>query len=451
MYKKLLILIHLLIGLSTTVACGQVTPTTVPTESSAPPVLTATPVAGESNQDSSSEEIVITPTPKPTATPGVIDVGVAEISAVMGLDKQVFLGLTGEDWINLGISLLIILVGTYIVTRIVYALLLAITRFTPGERDDEIVAAVKRQINLFISVWIIEFATERLPFIPIDWKETLNQLYFALYIIAVSSIVWKLIDLAFAWHQEASVPEGEVDANESLRLLLKRFLRGLLLIVAITIVLNNLGVNVTIVLAVLVIGALAFSLAAQDVISDMIYGFIILFDQPFRVGDRIEVQDLGTWGDIVEVGARTTRVRTRDNRLVIIPNSTIGENQVINYSYPDPHYRVQTEIDIEYGFDPDMVSQVIVEAVKQVAGVLPDKPVDTLMIELGKSGLKFRVRWWIDTYVDASHVFDGVHRALYDAFNQAGIEMSLSAYDINLKTSDDVSVRSPEELNGKIE
>lgn len=204
------------------------------------------------------------------------------------------------------------------------------------------------------------------------------------------------------------------------------------MIVAITVVLNNFGVNITILLAILVIAVIAFFLAAQDTLTDMIYGFILLFDRPFRVGDRIEIQGLGTWGDIVNVGARTTRIRTRDNRLVIMPNSLIGKNQVINYSFPDPHFRVQTEIDIEYGYDPEQISQVIAAAVPKAEGVLQGKEVDTLLMKIGKSGLTFRIRWWIDTYSDANYVFDRVHRVLYAALEEAGITMSLSAYDLNL-------------------
>jgi small-conductance mechanosensitive channel len=314
----------------------------------------------------------------------------------------------------------------------VHAILRWITGITTTARDDEFISATKGQINLFVSILVIDFAIGRLPFIRLTWKFTLEQIFFALYVLSITWAVWKLIDLTFKWHQESTIPEGEVDASESLRILFKRLLYGLLVIVALTLILNNLGVNVTILLAVLVIGVIAFFLAAQDTITDMIYGFILLFDRPFRVGDRIEIQELNTWGDIVEVGARTTRIRTRDNRMVIMPNSIIGKNQVINYSYPDPHFRVQTEIDIEYGYDPEQVSQVIAAAVPKAEGVLQGKAVDTLLLKIGKSGLTFRIRWWIDTYSDANYVFDRVHRVLYAALEEAGITMSLSAYDLNL-------------------
>jgi MscS family membrane protein len=364
--KVILVLFSILLLL--TAGCSQDISALVAAETATPTpfaqvVVVTTPGAG-----STDEEIIITPTPEKTATPSPLQRTISDFARSTGLNRQGIFGLTGEDWINLWISLLIVLVGIYLITRIVHALLRWITGFTPSERDDEFVAVVNNQINLFISVLIFDFATRRLPFIPVVWKAILNQLYFALYVFAITWILWKLIDLLFTWHQDDTVPEGEVDTSESLRILFKRLLYGLLLIIAITVILNNFGVNVTILLAVLVIGVIAFFLAAQDTITDMIYGFILLFDRPFRVGDRIEIQELRTWGDIIQVGARTTRIRTRDNRMVIIPNSIIGKNQVINYSYPDPHYRVQTEIDIEYGHNPEKVSQVIIEAVPKTEG-----------------------------------------------------------------------------------
>jgi small-conductance mechanosensitive channel len=319
-----------------------------------------------------------------------------------------------------------------VLTRLIYAILRAIARFTPWKGFAEFVAEIRLQVYLFVSVWVIDFATRRLSFLPPEWQQNLSQIYFTLFILAIAGGLWKLVDLALARYQEGAAQEGRVELQDTLLLFLRRVLRGALVILAVTLVLNNYGLNVTFLLALVVILVLAIAFAAQDTLSDMIYGFIVLLDQPYRVGDRIRIQELDTWGDVDQIGARTTRVRTRDNRLVIFPNSTLGKSQVVNYSYPDPHYRVQTEIDIGDGYELDEVRGVIQGAVREVEGVLPDKPVDALLVVLGKSGLKFRVRWWIASYTDANYVFDRVHSALYEALAEASIEMSLNAYDLNL-------------------
>jgi len=199
-----------------------------------------------------------------------------------------------------------------------------------------------------------------------------------------------------------------------------------------TILLAHFGANTAAVGVALALAGLAISLGARDTIADAIAGFIILVDRPFRIGDRVEIQGDGTWGDVADIGLRTTRIRTRDNRMVILPNSLINGNQVVNYSYPDPRYRIETTVGIAYGTDRGLARQTIVEAVRQVDGVLPDMPVEALYIEMGNSAMVFRVRWWIESYVDTLSMFDRVHDALQDALDAAGIEMPYPTHTLHL-------------------
>ena len=171
--------------------------------------------------------------------------------------------------------------------------------------------------------------------------------------------------------------------------------------------------------AALGLGGLAFSLAARDTVADAIAGFIILVDQPFRIGDRIEIREVGTWGDVTDIGLRTTRIRTRDNRMVIVPNSIIGANQVINYSYPDPRVRNETDLCVGYDSDLEEVRRLIIETIQGIEGVLDYRNVDALYIEMAPSGIVFRVRWWIESYQDTRRNLDQVHTALQRAFDQA--------------------------------
>jgi small-conductance mechanosensitive channel len=219
-------------------------------------------------------------------------------------------------------------------------------------------------------------------------------------------------------------------------LLLKRLVQSLVIALVITILFSHFGVNITALLAGLGILGLAFSLAAQDTLSDAISGFVILVDQPYRIGDRIEIQGENTWGDVVEIGLRTTRIRTLDNRMAIVPNSIISNSQVINYTFPDPRYRIQTHISIAYGSDIERVRELIVETVSKVEGVLPDKPVDSLYIEMGDSAMIFRVRWWLGTYADTRRMFDQVNTALQNVFDANGIDMPYPIHTTKLEVDD---------------
>ena len=109
--------------------------------------------------------------------------------------------------------------------------------------------------------------------------------------------------------------------------------------------------------------------------------------------------------------------------MVIVPNSVIGKSLIVNHSYPDTQYRIQIHIGVAYGTDVEKAREVIVNAVRQVEGVLPDRPVEALFVEFGDSALTFRVRWWLETYVDTRRMFDKVNTALYKSLNEAGIEI----------------------------
>lgn len=139
---------------------------------------------------------------------------------------------------------------------------------------------------------------------------------------------------------------------------------------------------------------------------------------------------------MVSIGLRRTRIRTLDNRLVIVPNSGISNNQVVNYTYPDPRYRIQSEIGVAYGTDLRVVREVITNALQGVEGVLPDKPVDVLFLEFGDSDMILRVRWWIESYVDARRSTDRVNEAIYTALEQAGIEIPNPVMTVELAHKD---------------
>jgi small-conductance mechanosensitive channel len=416
------------------VACSTAPSTSLP-NGTATSALEGVPLNPEPEEPGTGDllgQLIITPTPEPTATPSPLEEAVSEVAITTGLNQILLLGLTGEDWVNLGISLLITLVGIFIIARVIYFVLRKITEATQNQYDDQILDSVGAQLRWLIIIWIVSFATRRLPFLDPEWKQWLESIYFTLTVVLITWIVWKLIDLGFEWYQERQAAQ-ESDRPDVRTPFLRRTFHLILVVVSLAIVSSEFGVNLTALLILLGIGGLAVSLAAKDTISDMINGVIILLDQPFRIKDRIGIHELDTWGDVVDIGARTTRIRTRDNRLVIVPNSTIGRSQVVNYSFPDPRYRVQTEIGIAYGSDLERSRTIVLETVRNVEGVLPGRPVEALFIEFGDSAIKILVRWWIHSFTDTRAMFDRVHSALYEALTQAGVEMPYTTFDLKLQ------------------
>jgi len=425
----------------------------VPDEATQVPTATVIPSAtsepiGDQEEATGEEaaanvvEVVASRTPQPTATPGPIDEVVSNVAETTGLDRVAIFGLTGEDWVNLAISIIfVLLVGYVLASWLVRGALRWLVKRTQTDFDDRLLEATNREIRWLVTLIAAKYATDRLQFISVGLKTLISDLYFVLFVTLIFVILWRFLDFAVEWYFATRDMVDDAEKGITIEALVRRMGQIVLVVGYALIVFDHFGIDLVVAMAALGIGGLALSLAAQDTLSDAISGIVIMIDRPFRIGDRIEIQGLGTWGDVVEVGIRTTKIHTRDNRLVIVPNSTIGNNQVINYTFPDPQYRVQMDIGVGYGQDVEEVRRIIVTTIRDVDGILSDRPVDALYIEMGESTMIFRVRWWIESYEDTRRVYDRVNTALQQALDEAGIETAYHTFDINVKLGAEDLVR----------
>jgi small-conductance mechanosensitive channel len=289
---------------------------------------------------------------------------------------------------------------------------------------------------LLAIILALDFALDRLSFLPQEWNTWLSEGFFILYFLVGFLFAWRLVTHIFDWLSEEVAQKTEATLNEQLFPFFQRIVLILLSAIGIITILSHFQVNITAMVTTLGIGSLAVALAAQNALEDTISGFLIMIDRPYRIGDRIELLDLDTWGDVVDVGLRSTRIRTRDNRMVVVPNSQIGKSLVVNYAYPNDQYRLQIHLGVAYGTDIEHARKVMVDAVKGVNGVLPDRPVEALFLEFGDSALIFRVRWWLDSYVDTRRMFDRVNSALYNALKNENIQLPFPQLDVYLQNKD---------------
>jgi MscS family membrane protein len=242
---------------------------------------------------------------------------------------------------------------------------------------------------------------------------------------------WRLTTHLTTWYGQEVAPRTETELDNQVVPFLRRLLLIGVTLVGLIVILGHFDIDVSALVTTLGIGSLAIALAAQATLADIIAGFVIMVDRPYRIGDRIEIQDLDTWGDVMDIGLRSTSIRTRDNRMVSVPNSVIGKSLIVNYTFPDTQYRIEVHIGVAYGSDLELVRETMIAAVQKVEGVLPDRPVEALFLEFGDSALIFRLRWWIESYVDTRRMFDRVNTAVYEALQQADIEIPNPQLDVH--------------------
>jgi small-conductance mechanosensitive channel len=264
-----------------------------------------------------------------------------------------------------------------------------------------------------------------------------DDIFFILALVLISVIAIRLINYSLNRYLGALDTKIDPDRIDPHIKTIQRVGDFSVIIIVGSVGVSHFGIGINALAVGLIIIGLILYLGARGIIADFVAGFIILIDQPFRVDDAVLITELDTWGIVLGIGTRTTRIRTEDNREVIIPNSQVNESQVINYSYPDPRFRVMTDIGVAYGSDADQMCNVIEETVRGVEGVLADQPVDILFLKFGDTSRQVRVRWWIDSYINENDTLNKVNTALEAAFKKAGIDMPFDTYNLNVKLEGD--------------
>lgn len=348
-----------------------------------------------------------------------------------------FLGLSQVQLQETGISLLVfavaLVLGRWLIKRLLLPVLRTLISRTQTTIDDVLLEAASGPIYWLLLVFVLQFAIGRLDFLGSLFTLDLTDIYFVAYFSIFFLLAWRATSTLTSWYQEDVSKNRNAELAKQLMPFVSRVLLILLTILGGIILFDHFNIEASGLVATLGIGSLAIALAAQAALSDTISGFIIMIDRPYRIGDRIEILELGTWGDVMDIGLRSTRIRTRDNRMAVVPNSLIAKNMVVNHSYPDDKFRLQIELGIAYGTDLEFARKTMVEAVEKVDGVLKDRPVEALFLQFGESALTFRVRWWLDSYVDTRRMFDRVNTAIYNALNEARIKMPYPQRDVNFK------------------
>lgn len=378
-------------------------------------------------------QIAPTRTPLPTATPDALTEEIIQIVQETGLSQKTLFWLGFADWINLGISLLYVLAGYLIGTWLIRWLLPRLVSRTKTNLDDLLLQVSANELRWLAVVLIFRFSIVRLNFIHPSVKLFIADISFFLIVFLIAWLLWRLINLAAQQANERTSKIEHQREADSLITLITWTLRLIVIISVIILTLSHFGVNITGFAFILGVIILVFSLAGRDILTDIISGAMILIDQPFRIGDRLELPSLDSWGDVVEIGMRSTKILSMENRMVVLPNSLIGKNQVINYSYPDPSYFALVKVVVAYDNDPDQVSEILETAIRSVEGVQTDREVVAWLMELTEYQMIYWTAWWVATYQDRFAVQDRVIRAMMRALKEAGVVLPYQKGSMNVQ------------------
>ncbi|MDR0814271.1 MAG: mechanosensitive ion channel [Bacteroidales bacterium] len=337
--------------------------------------------------------------------------------------EQIFFGNTLKDW---GISLIIIASAIIINKCIVLfnrRVVRKITENSKSRLDDLLSESLERPLVLGIMLVAIWVAVHRLN-LDGNVDYTIWKAYQILIVINVTWFISKFI-------------AGLIDEYGSRRLnsrLLPLIRRGFVIaiwIIGIVTALGNVGVQVTTLLGALGVGGMAVALAAQDTIKNIFGGITIYTDGPFRIGDYIKFDSFE--GNVQDIGLRSTRIKTMENRIVTVPNFKLMDASVVNVTI-EPNRRVILNLGLTYDTTPQKMTEAIaiLKALPQSMTEL-EATTNVYFSDFGDSALILTYWYYIKKGENNYETTSKVNLEVLSRFNAAGLNFAFPTQTVYLE------------------
>jgi small-conductance mechanosensitive channel len=266
----------------------------------------------------------------------------------------------------------------------------------------------------------------------------IGAIVLALTIVA-SRIITKLIERRMANRRHI---------DPGLRYTIVRLIRYVILMIGVLITLKQaFAVDLTSIAVIFTALSVGIGFGLQYLAADIASGFILLFERPVRVGDRITIGE--DEGDVQSINLRTTVVTTNDRIAIIVPNSKLVGQRVINWSYGDPRARISIPIGVADDSDIDLVTDTLLDAAKDIENVLIDPPPRVQFLKFGDYSLDFRLLVWTNQPRRHTQIRSDINYRIARLFRERKIRIPYPTQEFLLRANNDnrePSLLEPEKL-----
>lgn len=299
-----------------------------------------------------------------------------------------------------------------------------------SEFDDNLVALLKRPAFITFVLVGLALATRRLDLPESPQYVTLGILRTIAIVVWYNFLNGALLLLLNALRRRPA----EKRVHASIMSLLDTAGKVVLLALALYFLFLAWNINVTAWIASAGIVGIALSFAAKDTLSNLFAGVSIVADAPYKVGDFI-ILDTGERGMVTHIGLRSTRILTRDDVEITIPNGIIGNSKIINEAGgPSTTHRIRIAVGVAYGSDIDKVMDTLLNVANEHQEICKSPEARVRFRQFGQSSLDFELLCWIDQPVDRGRMTHELNCAVYKAFAKEKIKIPFPQLDLHVQT-----------------
>ena len=274
----------------------------------------------------------------------------------------------------------------------------------------------------------------------------LEKIFRAILIILLASPAKDFLLILLGYFEKNIIDKTKTKVDDIIFDLVNRFSGAIIYATAVVLALDVLGINVMPFIAGAGVAGIAIGFAAKDTLSNLIAGVLLIIDRPFEVGDRIEVWSApagsASWGDVIDIGLRATKIKTTDNIVIIIPNNEIMMRDIVNYTIISTKIRVRINVGIAYDADIEKAKEIIIDVAKSVDWISKTPAPKVVVRNFGESSVDLQLRVWIDDARKRMDTISHVTDKIKTAFDQQGVEIPYPKRDITI-TQQSVSRLEP--------
>ncbi len=337
-----------------------------------------------------------------------------------------FVGRVYADYITAVVIIAAFFVAAKAVNFIIKRFVLHVSTKTKSELDDLLVDAISLPLVMGIVVAGVFVALQGLPELS-EYALYINGGFTVFYILFGALVAIRVINAIVRWYAIEVATRTHTKMDEQYLPTIKRVVSGIILLLALVWILASFGIEITAIVAAMGIGGIAIALALQDTLKELFAGAHVMMDRPIKLGDFIEL-DSGDRGTVIDIGWRSTKIKTFTRNYVIIPNSKLAASKLINYDKPKQEIGFGVECGVSYHEDLDRVEKVTVEVARSVlkklgTGAKGFEPLVRFK-EFGDSNINFKVIFRVSKFADQYVLRHEFIKALKKRFDKEGIEIS---------------------------